>query len=113
MPSAAKPSLRFTHSKALRKRTLKLLDAIDEDDDPTVHREDIADHVCELTKTGMQFFFVETVKKLKMGLVVDQTAKLGVNGVLRVMTPTIRNIIGRMNKKQLRGLSKHMRGMME
>ena len=105
--------MRFTHSKALRKRTLRLLDRIDEDDDPTVHREDLSDLIGELTKTGMRFFFVDTVKKLKMGIVVDQTANLGVHGVLRVMSPTIRNIVGRMNKKQLRGLSKHMRAMMD
>ena len=112
MASAAKPFIRFTHSKALRKKTLKVLDAIDEDDDPTENREALCGIINELTDTGMHFFFLDPLKSLKMGFVMDQAAGLGVNGVLRIMGPTIRNIVARMDAKQLRQVSKLLREMM-
>ncbi|MBI1318294.1 MAG: hypothetical protein GC168_04985 [Candidatus Hydrogenedens sp.] len=113
MPPADKPYYRFIHSKALRNRTLALLDAIDTDDDPTVHRNGLADHIVELTDAGMSYFFLEPLKKLKMSFVVNQSASLGIGSTLRIMGPVVRNIVGRMDKKQLRQLSKIMRKMME
>lgn len=112
MPTATKPFFRFTHSKALRVKTLKVLKAIDEGDEPTEQREALCAVIHELTEAGMQFFFLGPLKSLKMGFVVDQAAGLGVNGVLRILGPTIRNIVGRMNAKQLRQVSKVMREMM-
>jgi hypothetical protein len=112
MATSPKPYIRFTHSKALRKRTLKVLDAIDKDSDPTPHRGALSDLVVELTETGLQFFFLDIVGKLKMGIVVKQTANMGIGGVLRIMAPTIRNIVGRMDKRQLRQVSRYIRQMM-
>ncbi len=113
MPAAAaKPFIRFTHTKALRTKTLKVLDAIDTDADPTPHRDTLSGVVGDLTDAGMRFFFLDTLATLKMGFVVEQAAGLGVNSVLRIMGPTVRNVIGRMDKKQLRQVSKAMRTMM-
>lgn len=113
MASAEKPFIRFTHSKALRKRTLDVLDAIDEVPDPTPLREDLSALLSELTEAGMQFFFLDNVKKLKMGFVVTQSSNIGVASVLRIMAPTVRNIVGRMDKKQMKQVSKIMRGLMK
>ena len=67
----------------------------------------------DLTEAGMQFFFLDPVAKLKMGFVVNQSSNLGVGSVLRIMGPLVRNIVGRMDKKQLRQVSRIMRQMME
>ena len=95
MPPTPKPYYKFTHSKPLRKKTLKILDAIDTDDDPTEHRTDLSDNIAELCDTGMKYFFLDPLAKLKMGFVVEQSAKLGVTSALRVMGPTVRQVIGR------------------
>ena len=112
MPANPKPYLKFKHSVALRKRTLKVLDAIDEDDDPVAHRKDLSDIIVELSETGLHYFFIAPLNKLKMGFVVNQSANLGVNGTMRVLGPTVRNIVSRMDKKQMRSVSKQMRAMM-
>jgi len=44
--------------------------------------------------------------------VVEQTAMLGLGGSVRIMGPSVRSIVGRMNDKQVRQVSKIMRGMM-
>ena len=112
MPAAPKPHIKFTHTKAVRKRTLRILDDIEEDDDPTIHREALGDIIVELSETGLNFFFIAPLSKLKMGFVVNQSANLGIAGTLRVLGPTVRNIVGRMDRKQLRRVSKEMRSMM-
>ncbi len=112
MPPAAKPFFRFTHAKPLRTRTLGILDAIDMDIDPCAHREALANLIVDLTGEGMNFFFLVPLTKLKMGMIINQSASLGVGSVVRIMGPILRNIIGRMDKKQLRHVSKIMREMM-
>ncbi len=113
MPASPKPHIKFTHTKAMRKRTLSILDAIEEEDDPIEYREDLADIIVELSETGLHFFFLAPLSKLKMGFVVNQSANLGISGCMRVLGPTVRNIVGRMDKKQMRTVSKEMRRMMD
>lgn len=110
--STEKPFLRFTHAKPLRVRTLKVLDAIDTSADPLPQREALGKLIVELSDAGLRFFFLEPVGKLKMGFVVNQTASLGIGSVMRVLGPTVRNIVGRMDAKQLRQVSGIMRQMM-
>ena len=90
-----------------------MLDAIDHDDNPVSQREPLAESIMELMDAGMQYFFLDTVESFQMGFVVTQAANLGVLGVVRIMAPTVRNIIGRMDKGQLRQVSKIMRRMMQ
>lgn len=112
MAPAPKPEIRFNYSKSLHKRAIKVLDAIDSDSDPTVHRDDVSAVINELANAGMQYFFLDSLKKMKMGMVANQAAGLGVSSTLRIMGPMIRNIVGHADKKQLRILSKRMRTMM-
>ena len=113
MATAAKPFLRFVHSKALRVKTLKVLDAIDQEEDPTPHRDALAENVMELTNAGFQYFFLDSVAALKMGFVATQTTSLGTSSVLSIMGAMVRKIIGQMDAKQLCKVSKIMRGMMK
>jgi len=48
-----------------------------------------------------------------VGFVVEQSAHLGMGGVMRIMAPIIRNIIGRMDTHQLLTVCSHMRQLME
>ena len=112
MATPAKPCIRYTHSKALRNRMVKLLDAVDTDDDPLVHREQLAELIVDLNEGGLKFFFLDPLAKLKMGGVIDTTATLGIRASHRVMAPAIRSIVTRMNKTQIRKVSRIMRDMM-
>lgn len=109
---APKPSLRFTHSVALRSRTLKVLAAIEHDADPTLHAEALGSVVLALTEAGMHFYFLKPVKEAKLGFIARQTAGLGVSGALRVMSPIVRSVLGGANGRQLQVISKHIRQLM-
>ena len=109
---APKPFLRFYHSAALRKKTLSLLDAIEQAPDATAHRDEISNLVVELTNAGMDYYFIKQLKLAKPGFIVEQSANLGMAGVQQVMGSVIRKIIGRMDSAQLLSVCGSIRQLM-
>lgn len=107
------PSLRFYHSKALRARTLTVLDALEAAEDATDHADALAEVVLELTETGLAYFFLKPVQAAKVGFVPTQTTKVGLGGILRVMGPVARRVIGGMDHHQLLTVSSHIRDLMK
>ncbi len=109
---ASRPFLRFYHSAALRKKTLSLLDAIEQAPDATAHRDDLSNLVVELSNAGMDYFFVKQLKLAKPGFIIEQSANLGMAGVQQVMGSVIRKIIGRMDSAQLLSVCGSIRQLM-
>ncbi len=109
MPHVDKPSLRFFHSTALRKRTEAVLVRIERDDDATKHAAALSSVVSELTKAGLDYYFLRPLEASKFGFVARQTASLGTSGALRVMSPIIGRILSGADTNQLRGVARHIR----
>jgi hypothetical protein len=107
------PSLRFYHSKPLRTRTLSVLEALETAEDATSHRDALAEVVLELTEAGLAYYFVKPVEAAKVGFMAEKTTKLGIAGILRLMGPVARRVIGGMNADQLLSVSKHIRHLMK
>jgi hypothetical protein len=108
MPTA-KPSLRFTHSPALRTQTLKVLAAIDTAPDPTKHVQSLTSVVLSLTDAGMEYYFLKPIKDAKLSFVARQTASFGISGAIRIMSPIVKAVLGGANADQLRVISRHIR----
>jgi len=113
MPNAAKPSVRFFHSPALRKRTDAVLARIERDDDATQHASVLSSVVVALTETGLDYYFLRPLRESKFGFVARQTANLGLSGALRVMSPIIGRILAGADTAQLRGVARHIRHLTE
>jgi hypothetical protein len=111
-PEIDKPFLRFYHSEALRTKTLALLVTLERAEDPTKHRGDLSSLVMELTSSGMDYYFMNSLKLSRSGFVVEQSARLGLAGVQQVMGSVVRQIIGRMNKPQLLSVCGSIRQLM-
>ena len=109
---SSKPFLRVYHSAALRKKTLSLLDAIEQAPDATAHRDELSNLVVELSNAGMDYFFIKQLKLAKPGFIVEQSANLGMAGVQQVMGSVIRKIIGRMGSAQLLSVCGSIRQLM-
>ena len=107
------PSLRFHHSEALRSKTLRVLEALETAADPTGLRDALAAVVVELTEAGFDYYFVKAVQAARVGFMAEQSAKLGIASMLRVLGPVIRRIIGAMDANQLRVVTSHMRHLMQ
>ena len=97
----SKPFLRFHHSQELRVKTLQVLEIVETAETPSVHSARLTELILELTDTGMDQYFLQSLKATKANFVVQQSAALGLSGVQRVMGTVIRNILGRMDDRQL------------
>ena len=109
MPTVVKPSVRFFHSAALRKRTDAVLARIERDEDATQHASALSSVVVELTEAGLDYYFLRPLQESKFGFVTRQTANLGMAGTLRVMSPIIGRILAGADTPQLRGVARHIR----
>ncbi len=112
MPATAKPFMRFFYSKRLHARALNVLDAIDEEADPTPYRDELADVIVELTKAGMSAYFLDALKAIEANRMLDRTARLGLATVVAMMTPMLRRSIALLDKRQLHKVSRFMRQLM-
>ena len=110
---AAKPFLRFYHSAELRARTLAVLGALEDAPDSEEHRDSLADLVVELTESGMDYYFLRALKRANAGFLVEQSARLGMSGAVKLIGTASRKFIGRMDSAQLLVVSRHIRELAE
>lgn len=97
----SRPSLRFYHSHELRVKTLDILVMVENAEKATAHAGELTELVLELTDHGMDQYFLQSLKATKANFVVQQSAALGLAGVQKVMGTVIRNMLGRMDDRQL------------
>jgi hypothetical protein len=109
----SKPYFRFYPAMDLHSRLIALLDQIEDSSDATLHRVKLSESVNELTTSGLDYYFVRTLKEAKVGFVTQQSANLGLMGVQQVMAPVIRNIIGRLEHAQLQAIAQSIRQLMK
>jgi hypothetical protein len=113
MTIAAKPSCRFFYSTALRKRTAAVVARIEKEEDATRHAGRLSSVVSDLTRAGLDYYFLQPLEEAKFGFVARQTAKLGVAGALQFMSPMIGRILAGADTPQLRGVARHVRLLTE
>lgn len=111
-PRPPEPFLRFYHPAPLRARTLAVLDRLERSADPTEHREELAAIVVELTRCGLDAYFMKPLKDAKAGFLVEQSASIGMSGAVQVISSVIRSILGRMGPSQLLSVSGSIRRFM-
>jgi hypothetical protein len=97
----SKPFLRFHHSHELRVKTLEILATVENAEKATGYSGELTELVLELTDHGLDQYFLQSLKATKANFVVQQSAALGMAGVQKVMGTVIRNILGRMDDRQL------------
>jgi hypothetical protein len=112
MSDYPKAYFRFYHSEELREKTVKVLDMIEQSENPKQYRDALGDIIVELTNTGMNYFFIKPLELAKVGFVTQKSAKLGMAGTQRVIGSVMRRIIGGMNESQLLIICSYIRQLM-
>ena len=111
-PPRQAPSLRFYYSNSLHAKVLSVLETVEGAEDSRLHREVLADVVMELAGSGMDYYYLRPLRLANSSRVLERSARMGINGVLWVMAPVIRKVIGRMEKPQLLAVCTHIRDLM-
>ena len=109
---ASKPFLRFHHSHELRVKTLEILEDVENAESPSAHSEQLSELVLELTNSGMDEYFLQSLKAAKVNFLVQQSATLGLSGVQKVIGTVTRNVLSRMDEKQLLSVCESLRKFM-
>ena len=109
--SASLPSMRFYHSQALRDKTLSILEALEAAGDHRGHGDVMADLVTELIEAGMDYYFMRALKQAEVGFVVEQSARIGMSGAVKLISSVNRKFIVRMDRNQLLVVARHVRGV--
>lgn len=78
-----------------------VIEAVEGAENATAHSGQLTQPILELTESGMDQYFLQSLKATKANFVVQQSAALGLSGVQKVMGTVIRNIPGRMDDRQL------------
>jgi hypothetical protein len=110
--TTGKPFLRFYFSDELRAKTLAVLAVVEQAPDPGKHGDALADLIVQLTGAGMDYYFMRPLATAKAGFVTQQSAKFGLTGSMQVIGSVIRNIVGRMEPKQLLSVCGSVRELM-
>ncbi len=110
-PAAQEPSLRFYHSKALRKRTDTVLSALEAAPEKPHHGDAVADLVAELVDAGMDYYFLVPLKQAEVGFLKEQSARLGMTGAVTLINSVSRKFIVRMDSAQLLVVASHIRSL--
>jgi N-acetyl-beta-hexosaminidase len=105
------PSLRFYHSKALRKRTDTVLAALEATPEKPQHADAVAGLVAELVEAGMDYYFLVPLKKAEVGFLKEQSARLGMTGAVTLINSVSRKFIVRMDATQLLVVAAHIRSL--
>ena len=101
--------MRFYHSKALREKTLIVLNEVEVSPGHPRHGDVMADLVAELIEAGMDYYFMRALKQAKVGFVVEQSARMGMSGAIKLISSVNRKFIVRMDKDQLLVVAQHIR----
>jgi hypothetical protein len=109
---ASKPFLRFHHSHELRVRTLEILEDVENAESASTYSDQLAELVLELTNSGMDEYFLQSLKAAKVNFVVQQSAALGLSGVQKVIGTVTRNVLSRMDDRQLLSVCESLRKFM-
>lgn len=110
--SSSRPFLRFYYAEGLHKKTLAVLDRLEKAPDATTHRDALAGVIVELTNSGLDYYFMKSLKDAKAGFVLEKTASLGMAATQQVLASVIRQIVGRMEGPQLLSVCGSIRQLM-
>jgi len=104
--------IRVYHSEALHQRTLVVLDALEQADDPTMHRAALSNLIIELTGSALDYCFMQPLRLTRPGFIVEQIASLGMTGVQQIIGPAVHQVIGHMDGRQLLSVCNSIRRFM-
>ncbi len=107
--TSEQPSLRFFHSKELRVKTQRVLDALEAKPEDPKHASAVADLVGELVQAGMDYYFLRALKQADVGFLTEQSARLGLSGAVTLISSVSRKFIVRMDPPQLLMVASHVR----
>ena len=91
---------KFPVPKKIKSRIDKVIEKIEDSDKPKSHSKELSDIVNDLLDEGMNYFFIESLKRLKVNAIVRKPFELGINTSLRGLKMISPKIFKTLSEKQ-------------
>ena len=65
------------------------------------HLDELVSLIMKLTDSGMTYFFIEPLERVKAGMITTKAAQLGLMSTQKGMKMVIQNVLGRLDDAQL------------
>ena len=101
VPAPAGAFVRVRHSAQLHQRTLAVLEALEQADDPMEHSEALANLIVDLTSNAFEYCFMQPLRLTKPGFFLERTASLGLAAVHQIIGPVIHQVIEHMEASDI------------
>ena len=93
--------LSFPLSEELRQQTVETLAKLRESSDRRKHIPLLSNLISDLTETGLEYYFVHSLKQAGVGLIGVSTAKLGIASTSKGIPVVMNKVVGLMSDNQL------------
>jgi hypothetical protein len=93
--------LAFEVPSELCRRTEEVIEAIRKSADPQPHAQELIEVIIELTRTGLDSYFLLPLKRARVGSVNYGSAKLGVAAAGKSLPVLVRKVVGSVSSEQL------------
>lgn len=94
---------KFPVPEKIEKRIEKVIKDIDSSYSPKSFSKDLSDIVNDLLDAGMDYYFVESLKRIKVATIVRKPFEMGINGSLRGLKLISPKIFKTLSEKQFSG----------
>jgi hypothetical protein len=94
--------LAFSVPPELRERAEAVIEEIRRSSDPRSHRSELIEVIVELTRAGLQSYFLLPLERAAVDSVAYGTAKLGVTAAGRTLPTLVRRVVATLSEEQLR-----------
>jgi hypothetical protein len=94
--------LAFSLPPGLQERTEAVIEEVRRSPDPRSHRAELIEVILELTRTGLQSYFLLPLERAGVDSVAYGTAKLGVTAAGRTLPTLVRRVVASLSEEQLR-----------
>ena len=93
--------LAFRISPELLARAEAALEAVRGDPTHPPHVKELVAVILELTDTGLDYYFLEPLRRVRIGTVGMSTARLGIAAAGRSIPPIVRRVLTSMDEEQI------------
>ena len=93
--------LAFEVPPELGRRTEEVIETVRESADPQSHAGELIEVIIQLTRTGLDSYFLLPLKRARVGSVTYGSAKLGVAAAGKSLPVLVRRVLGSLSNEQL------------
>ena len=98
----------FSIDAGLERRIREVLESIRQAEDKTAHAREVAEIVVEMTRTGLDYYYLLPLEQARVGFVDLNAARVGIASAGRSLPLIVNRILRNLSSDQLQVVADHV-----